>query len=164
MSLLTAGEILSLVPQRRPMRFIDEILEIDEDHILGAYSWKPEDCAGYSPGGQVAPPFKLIEMAAQIGSVAWCIYHMALNSSTEEIRRLLGVLTQVEKVEFKNTVRAGEKTTCVARFRDEGYFRGNKIVSETEMRITGGPRDGREVLSGVVSGMWVPATPYGKKI
>ncbi len=156
MSLLTAGEILSVVPQRRPMRFIDDILEVDEEHILGTYTWQPEDCARYSSSGRVAPPFKLIEMAAQIGSVAWCIYHMALDSSIEEVRQLLGVLTQVERFEFKKDVYVGEKLACLGRFHREGYFRGNKIVSEVAVSVSGGVRHGEEILSGMVSGMWIP--------
>ncbi len=161
MSVLSAGEILSLIPQQRPMRFIDDISEVDQEHILGSYAWRQEDSAGYSPGGRIVPPFKLVEMAAQIGSVAWCIYHMALRATVEEIRTLVGVLTQVERFEFKREVLAGEKTICVGRFLQEGFFRGTKIVSEVSTSISGGPRNGEEVLSGRISGMWVPRSEPG---
>ncbi len=164
MGLLTAGEILSMVPQQRPMRFIDDILEVDEEHILGAYTWIPEDCSGYDSGGRLAPPFKLIEMAAQVGSVAWCIYHMALSAPVNEIRGLLGVLAQVDRFQIKNPVYAGERTLCLGRFFEEGYFRGRKIVSEVVMKLSGGPRDGEEILSGVVSGMWVPRPESGRAV
>lgn len=156
MSALTPEAVLAMVPQQRPMRFIDEILEMDEEHIIGTYTWRKEDCAGYSSGDQSVPGFKLIEMGAQIGSVAWCIYHMTLTTSIEEIRQLVGFFTQIERGAFNEIVRPGEKVACQAAFGDEGYFRGNKIISQVEIQFDGGPKDGREVFSGLISGMWVP--------
>ena len=56
MRALTPAQILALVPQRQPMRFIDEIVEVDADHIVGNYTWKSEDCAGYSADDTLARP------------------------------------------------------------------------------------------------------------
>ena len=39
MTALSATAVLELVPQRRPMRFLSEILELDSEHILAAYTW-----------------------------------------------------------------------------------------------------------------------------
>ena len=156
MSVLTREEVLALVPQRRPMRFIDEISELDEDHIIGSYTWKSEDCVGYCADGRIVPPFKLIEMSAQIGTVAWCIYHMALKLSVEEIQQLVGFFTQIERGVCKDVVQAGDRVACLATFGDGGYFRGTKLVSEVEIQFIGGPKDGREVFSGVIAGMWTP--------
>ncbi len=156
MSVLTNAEVLSLVPQQRPMRFIESILEMDEEHILGTYTWKSEDCAGYAPDGKTVPSFKLIEMAAQVGSVAWCIYHMALKMAPEEINQLVGFFTQIEKGAFRKVVCAGDKVACMATFGAEGYFRGSKLVSHAEIQFDGGPKDGEEIFSGEISGMWVP--------
>ncbi len=99
MSVLTPEQVLALVPQQRPMRFIDEIVEIDEEHIVGNYAWKAEDCAGYSESGTLAPPFKMIEMAAQIGSVAWFIYPMTLKIAPEEHGQRVRFFPQVLTVE-----------------------------------------------------------------
>ncbi len=156
MSVLTKAEVLSLVPQQRPMRFIEDILEMDEEHILGTYTWKSEDCAGYAPDNKTAPPFKLIEMAAQIGSVAWCIYHMTLDITPDELKHLVGFFTQIENGEFREVVRAGDKVACMATFGPEGYFRSNKLVSHVELQFDGGPRDGQEIFSGTIAGLWVP--------
>ena len=156
MTALTSAQVLALVPQQRPMRFIDEILEMDEEHIIGSYTWKPEDCAGCSPDGGTVPPFKLIEMSAQVGSVAWCIYQMSLRLSVEEIDQLVGYFTQIEGGVFAHPVRAGETVACQASFGDEGYFRTTKILSRVEIQIAGGPRDGLEVFSGLISGVWLP--------
>ena len=156
MTALTPEQVLALVPQQRPMRFIDEILEMDEEHIIGSYTWKPEDCAGYSPDGTVVPPFKLIEMSAQVGSVAWCIYHMSLRMSPAEIDQLVGYFTQIEGGVFAHPVRAGETVACQASFDEEGYFRNGKLLSRVEIQFDGGPKDGKTVMTGLVAGMWVP--------
>lgn len=156
MSTLENEAVLSLIPQQRPMRFVDEILELDEEHILGSYTWKKEDCEGYLSGTQIVPPFKLVEMAAQIGSVAWCIYHMRKNVSAAEIENLVGFFTEIRHCEYKNIVYPGDRVLCLASFGDEGYFRANKLVSQVEMQFDGGSKDGMEVFFGLVAGMWVP--------
>ncbi|MBI3288671.1 MAG: hypothetical protein HYZ74_04045 [Elusimicrobia bacterium] len=152
---LSPEQVLALVPQQKPMRFIDALVEVDEEHIIGHYSWTAPDCAGYAPDG-VVPPFKMIEMAAQVGSVAWCIYHMTLRMTPDEVRQLMGFFTQVENVEFLEIVRAGDKVACMATFDGEGYFREGKLVSRVEIQFDGGPKDGKTIMTGLVAGMWVP--------
>jgi hypothetical protein len=131
-------------------------LELDGEHVLGAYTWKNEDCEGYLAGNRVVPPFKLIEMAAQIGSVAWCIYHMTKSASPAEIKNLIGFFTEIRSGECKNFVRPGDRIACLATFGEDGYFRANKLVSQVEMQFDGGAKDGQEAFFGVLAGMWVP--------
>ena len=101
---LTPAEVLARVPQQRPMRFIDEILELDEEHIIGAYTWKDEDCAGHFPGNPVVPGVKLVEMCAQVGNVAWGIWHMASKVSQEELSQMVGFFTEIEHGKFLKMV------------------------------------------------------------
>jgi 3-hydroxyacyl-[acyl-carrier-protein] dehydratase len=155
-SVLTPAQVLAMVPQQRPMRFVDELLEIDPEHILGAYTWNDEDCKGYRADGKLVPPFKLIEMAAQIGSVAWCIWLMSQEISLEEIKQLVGFFTEVRGGEFVLPVHSGDRLLCQATFDEDGYFRKNKILTRVEMQFDGGPKDGQTVFTGFISGMWVP--------
>ena len=36
-------EILDLVPQQAPFRFIDEIIRLDEEQIVGAYRFREDE-------------------------------------------------------------------------------------------------------------------------
>lgn len=156
MSEMTPEQVLARVPQQRPMRFVDALHEIDEEHILGGYTWTAEDARGYTPEGKLVPPFKLVEMAAQIGSVAWCIWLMSRELSVEEIAQLVGFFTEIREAKFFHPVRVGDRVLCQATFDDDGYFRKNKILTRVELQFEGGPNDGQTLFTGMISGMWVP--------
>ena len=48
--ILSREEVLAMVPQQEPFRFIDEIVELDEEHIVARYT--------FTPGGRLLPrPF-----------------------------------------------------------------------------------------------------------
>jgi hypothetical protein len=152
----TPSQLLSLIPQRPPMRFVDVITEVDDEHILGQYTWTPDDCQGYMPNRLVVPPFKLMEMAAQIGNVAWCLYHMRA-SCAADVGARVGVMTEIQDATCApRLVKAGETVSCVGHFGEDGFFRSPKLLSAVELRLAGGPDDGLEVFSGMISGLWIP--------
>ena len=147
---LSPAEILSRVPQQEPFRFIDEITELDDEHIVASYRFH-EDAdfyRGHFPGDPITPGVILIETMAQAGVVALGLYLCALERSPEELEKLITVFTDAN-VEFSGTVRPGDRVTTVGR---KTFFRRLKLQSKVEMRLD----DGTVVCSGVLSGMGVP--------
>ncbi|MCK7510745.1 MAG: hypothetical protein MZV70_46225 [Desulfobacterales bacterium] len=72
-------EVLDLVPQQAPFRFIDEIISLDEQQIVGAYRFREDEYfyRGHFPGRPITPGVILIETMAQIGVVAFGMYLLA---------------------------------------------------------------------------------------
>ena len=147
---LSPEEVLARVPQQDPFRFIEEIHELDADHIVASYRF-PEDAdfyRGHFPGNPITPGVILVETMAQAGVVALGLYLCALERSPEELEKLVTVFTDAN-VEFSGTVMPGERVTTIGRKK---FFRRLKLQSEVEMKLD----DGTVVCSGVLSGMGVP--------
>jgi len=147
---LTPEEVLELVPQAEPFRFIDEILELDRDHIVAAYRYRPEAdfYRGHFPGRPITPGVILLETMAQAGVVAFGIYLYALQFSAEEVASLMTVFTDAT-VDFCGSVAPGERVLTRARVE---FFRRRKLRARVEMTR----EDGELVCSGQLSGMGVP--------
>ncbi len=143
-------DILEAVPQREPFRFIDEILDLSEDHIVAAVTFSPEAdfYRGHFPGNPVTPGVILVEAMAQAGVVALGLYILAQRSSLAEAAELLSVFTSAD-VEFRKMVRPGERVLVTGR---KQFYRHRKLRVATEMRF----EDGTLVCSGVLSGMGLP--------
>lgn len=147
---LSPEEVLALVPQQAPFRFIDEILELDDEHIVAGYTFSPEHdfYRGHFPGNPITPGVILVETMAQAGVVAFGIYLYARQTSREEVAKLLTVFTDAN-VEFSGTVRPGDRVRTTGRVK---FFRRRKLRATVEMTLD----DGTLVCSGELSGMGVP--------
>jgi len=152
------ARVLELLPQQEPFRFVDEILEVDEDHIVARTTFRPDAdfYRGHFPGNPITPGVLLIEAMAQTGVVALGIYLVACEKGAEEVRRVLTVFTDVT-AEFSGVVRPGDTVTIRAR---KVFFRRMKLRSEVEMRRA----DGTLVATATVAGMGIeaPGGPGGK--
>lgn len=148
---LTGAGLLELLPQREPFRFVDEIVEVDDDHIVARYTFRPEAdfYRGHFPGNPITPGVLLIESMAQVGVVALGIHLVARQRGLEEVRRVLTVFTDVT-AEFSGVVRPGDTVTISAR---KVFFRRMKLRSEVEMRQA----DGALVATATVAGMGIEA-------
>ena len=146
---LTPAEVLARLPQREPFRFVDEILEIDDDHVVAAYTWRADSdfYRGHFPGNPVTPGVLLVESMAQAAVVALGLYLLD-KESPEEARKLVTLFTDVN-VEFSGVVRPGQRVLIRGR---KLFFRRRKLRSESEMCL----EDGTLVCSGTLSGMGVP--------
>jgi 3-hydroxyacyl-[acyl-carrier-protein] dehydratase len=148
---LDGPAVLALVPQQEPFRFVDEILEVDDDHIVSRYTFRPEAdfYRGHFPGNPITPGVLLIEAMAQTAVVALGIYIVAKERGAEAVRRTLTVFTDVT-AEFSGVVRPGDTVTIRAR---KLFFRRMKLRSEVEMRKA----DGTLVATATLAGMGVEA-------
>ncbi len=147
---LSPSQVLDRIPQQEPFRFIDEIRELDSEHIVASYRFDEgaDFYRGHFPGNPITPGVILVESMAQAGVVALGLYLCALEVPAEELEKLVTVFTDAQ-VDFTGSVRPGERVITTGR---KVFFRRRKLRSEVEMKL----EDGTSVCSGVLSGMGVP--------
>jgi 3-hydroxyacyl-[acyl-carrier-protein] dehydratase len=145
----TAAEILAAVPQQDPFRFIDEILEIDDDHVVAAvrFGEHHDFYRGHFPDRPITPGVILVEAMAQAALVAHGIYLLAKQTPLETNGRLLSVFTDAN-VEFAAMVTPGTRVLTTGR---KIFFRHRKLRSAVQMHR----EDGTLVCSGELSGIGV---------
>lgn len=148
---ITGADVLALLPQQEPFRFVDEILELGDDTIVARYTFRPDAFfyRGHFPGNPITPGVILIESMAQTGVVALGIYLVAREKGAEEVKKVLTVFTDVT-AEFSGVVRPGDTVTIRAK---KVFFRRMKLRSEVEMRKD----DGTLVATATVAGMGIDA-------
>ena len=146
---MTPEQVLATLPQQEPFRFIDEIVELDEDHIVATYVFRPDAdfYRGHFPGNPVTPGVILIESMAQTGVVALGIYLLSAEGGSYDPEKTMTLFTDAN-VEFSGAVHPGQRVTTTAR---KQFFRRRKLRAEVEMKLD----DGTLVASGTLSGMGV---------
>jgi 3-hydroxyacyl-[acyl-carrier-protein] dehydratase len=147
---MTPAEVLAAIPQQEPFRFIDEILELDADHIVAAYTFRPEAdfYRGHFPGHPITPGVLLVESMAQAGVVGLGLYLLSTEMEPEEASKYTTLFTDAQ-VEFQGIVAPGTRVITTGR---KVFFRRRKLRAEVEMRLS----DGSLVCSGTLSGMGIP--------
>jgi 3-hydroxyacyl-[acyl-carrier-protein] dehydratase len=146
---VTPEEILARIPQQPPFRFIDEILELDDDHIVAAYTFRRDldFYRGHFPGRPITPGVILVESMAQAGVVALGIHLLAREVGKDKIAEFQTLFTDVQ-VDFSGIVPPDTRVVTTGR---KIFFRRRKLRAAVEMRLP----DGTVVCSGTLSGMGV---------
>jgi len=147
---MTPDQVLAAIPQQEPFRFIDEILELGDDHIVAAYTFRPDAdfYRGHFPGRPITPGVILVESMAQAGVVGLGLHLLSNELGPEDARKYTTLFTDAQ-VEFSGIVEPGARVVTRGR---KVFFRRRKLRSEVEMTL----EDGSVVCSGQRSGMGVP--------
>lgn len=143
--------VLDLIPQQRPFRFIDEIVELDENKITAVYRFREDEYfyRGHFPDYPVTPGVILIETMAQAGVVALGIAILLHQQKTvPEIRKMKTLFTMAESVEFTGMVNPGEKVIISG---EKVYFRRGSIKTKAGIAR----ENGESVCTGVLMGTGV---------
>lgn len=124
---LDGPAVLALLPQQEPFRFVDEILEVDDDHIVARYTFRPDAdfYRGHFPGNPITPGVLLIEAMAQTAGA------IALNARARERPGSVFFVT-IDKAKFRRPVQPGDRVelhmTKTAQRRDIVWYSGRALV------------------------------------
>ncbi len=147
-------EVLALVPQQKPFRFIDEIISLSEEEIVGAYRFSEDEFfyAGHFPGRPITPGVILVESMAQIGVVAYGMYLLACrkNVRPSQMKGPLSLFSLADGIEFKGIVKPGERVIVRGK---KIYMRKGALKVDVKMER----ENGEVVCMGQLAGMGVDA-------
>ncbi len=144
-------QVLDLIPQQPPFRFIDDILEADDKHITATYRFREDEhfYKGHFPENPITPGVILIETMAQTGVVAMGIFQLIQQGiSVLELKETTTLFALADDIEFTGMVLPGEKVIISGELI---YLRKGNIKARTKIAR----ENGEIVCSGLLSGAGV---------
>ena len=138
-------DILSKLPYSKPFLFVDKIIEINENGVIGEYTFDEnlDFYKGHFKNNPVTPGVILTEVMAQIGLV--CMGIFLLN---KEMNLNTSIFLTSTNIELLKAVYPNEKVMVTS---EKIYFRFGKLKCKVGMKN----EQGEVVCSGEIAGMVV---------
>jgi 3-hydroxyacyl-[acyl-carrier-protein] dehydratase len=143
---MTAKEIIEKLPYKKPFLFVDELTNISENGITGAYTFDKNEFfySGHFKDNPVTPGVILIEVMAQIGVVCLGIFLIKDDILEKENPKI--ALTS-NSIDFFLPVFPGEKVRVVSQ---KEFFRFHKLKCKVEMYNEANALICRGFISGMI--------------
>jgi UDP-3-O-[3-hydroxymyristoyl] N-acetylglucosamine deacetylase / 3-hydroxyacyl-[acyl-carrier-protein] dehydratase len=92
-------DIKKILPHREPFLFLDKVLYLSENEVIGVRDIKKEECyfKGHFPGNPILPGVLQIEAMAQTGGIL-------LLSTVPDPENYLCLFMKIDKAKFRNIV------------------------------------------------------------
>ena len=141
---MKAQEIIAQLPYGKSFLFVDELLNVDENGVVGTYTFNESlpFYEGHFVNFPVTPAVILTETMAQIGLVCFGIF---LLKDMEHTAPLSIAMTSTA-LDFLKPVYPGERVIVTS---EKIYFRFNKLNCKVKMENAAGDI----VCKGTISGM-----------
>ncbi|RCS26039.1 hydroxymyristoyl-ACP dehydratase [Polaribacter sp. WD7] len=144
---MKSSEIVKYLPYQKPFLFVDEVIEISENGVIGNYTFQQNEFfyKGHFKDNPITPGVILTETMAQIGVVCLGIY---LLKDKISISKKPQIALTSQQVDFYLPVLPNEKITVIST---KEYFRFNKLMCKVQMMNA----KNKLVCRGSISGMIV---------
>jgi 3-hydroxyacyl-[acyl-carrier-protein] dehydratase len=141
---VSAEEILAILPHRFPFLLVDRVLEIGEDRIVAVknVSFGEPYFQGHFPGMPIMPGVLQVEAMAQAGGI------LAARSGDFDPKTQVVFFMAIDKVKFRKPVTPGDQLVLTVTplrkgkiWKMAGEARvGGQVVSQAEFLATMAPR------------------------
>jgi len=137
------NDIIAKLPYGEPFLFVDELVHVDEEGIIGNYTFNEnlDFYKGHFCGNPITPGVILTEVMAQIGLACFGIYLLG-----SDLNNGIAMALTSGEIQFLKPVYPKEKVTV---FSDKIYFRFGKLKCAVTLKNEAG----YEVCKGTLSGM-----------